>query len=483
VSVIMVSTHPWATFYLLPTRAWELAFGSLLALTGLRIDRSKALREFLAWLGVAAIVAPMFLYDAHTPFPGLAALPVCLGAVLLIATPGTSVSRLLAIGPMRAIGLASYSLYLWHWPVLAFIRYVEGPHLSASAVCMALVATAALGALSWRFVEQPFRGRARNLQFRPVAIAGGASIVCGTALAGFIWLSGGFPSRLSDEVEAFYVQDIVESRWAGGDELRPMGAVAEGVSRSFMLLGDSHGMAISGALDAAARSNGMAGWAALRSGNIPLSIEGVRSDSSWTEQVLGAALDGGVADVLLCARWYGYLESAIERQCGADASSECVASVIERCAAAIRDLSSRLASRGVRLWFLKEVPDSGIDPERSAVQAHLFGTSLPVRGVSRDEHLRRQRHVSAVLAGVEPIGVRVWDLSDPFFGDSEWGVIQDSTALYYIDGNHLSRYGAEKVLASPLQQLLAEVRALQSREALSTIDASERSSPATVPDL
>lgn len=115
VSAYQVQQAPQAAFYLSIGRGWELLVGSLIALCRSHLDKVPAT---CAWLGLAAIVASLVGYNEQMPFPGLAALLPCLGAAaIIVSAPGTMVGNFLSSSPMRGIGLISYSLYLWHWPI------------------------------------------------------------------------------------------------------------------------------------------------------------------------------------------------------------------------------------------------------------------------------------------------------------------------------------------------------------------------------
>ena len=163
-------------FYLLPMRAWELGAGALLAAAGSReLVRGRA-AHVVSCAGLALIGYAAMAYDATTPFPGLRALPPVLGAVLLIAAGERSaVGRVLSWRPVVLVGLMSYSLYLWHYPVLVFYRAYRLQEPS-TVVRWALVALSLLlAALSWRFVERPFR-RARPT-FRRLATVAVATLV------------------------------------------------------------------------------------------------------------------------------------------------------------------------------------------------------------------------------------------------------------------------------------------------------------------
>jgi peptidoglycan/LPS O-acetylase OafA/YrhL len=190
ISVWQVPNQPEAAFYLLPSRAWELLLGAILAEAKWQNPR-RLVSEILAFIGAILIFASILLLNKATPFPGYAALGACLGAALLIHTgkpsshqSPTLVSRLLALPPLRFIGLISYSLYLWHWPVIVFTKQVFG--FDGKAIKLAvLVACFSLAILSWRFIERPFRSHyyrfsdRQTLQFGALAmvVMGGAAVL------------------------------------------------------------------------------------------------------------------------------------------------------------------------------------------------------------------------------------------------------------------------------------------------------------------
>jgi peptidoglycan/LPS O-acetylase OafA/YrhL len=165
-SIYGTHRHPDATFYLLPSRAWELFVGALLAFVPIGwLTGSTRCKELAAALGLALILIPCVLYDQSTRFPGLAAVPPVLGTALLIWSGNTSTAglpitnRCLTWRPFVAVGLISYSLYLWHWPLLAFARSQSISPLSYIDRFQLIAASLLIGAISWRYVELPFRSR------------------------------------------------------------------------------------------------------------------------------------------------------------------------------------------------------------------------------------------------------------------------------------------------------------------------------------
>lgn len=211
-SIYATSLAPTANFFLLPTRAWELLLGSLLAVASVR-KLPSSLNGVLAFAGVAAIAVAVFGYTEATPFPGLSALLPCVGAVLIILTGrNTPVGAVLSTRPIVFIGKISYSLYLAHWPVAVFIRYatLQEPTILHAAVI--ILVSFALAFFSWKFVEMPFRvRRAAATRSRLVVLpAAAATLVVLTAIgmAG-VW-SSGFPGRFPDYLAMRSQIDAVE---------------------------------------------------------------------------------------------------------------------------------------------------------------------------------------------------------------------------------------------------------------------------------
>ncbi len=205
-------------FYLLPTRIWEFAIGGILGLAGEAFyKRLHRLGEVLAVVGVSLIAYTIFAFDHQTPFPGWAAAIPVLGATLLIAgmtaSPKSLVRRLMATKPMVAIGLLSYSWYLWHWPLLSIyrIRHMGVQDITANAVIVFVSLFLALLTFIW--VERPIRVH-RPWLFRSVRstlFAGlGISLLMATMAGGLlVWRSH------QKSTEAYRMIK------AGGDDLPP----------------------------------------------------------------------------------------------------------------------------------------------------------------------------------------------------------------------------------------------------------------------
>jgi peptidoglycan/LPS O-acetylase OafA/YrhL len=193
-ATVMLRVDAAAAFYLLPTRAWELLMGAALVFAPLPAARW---RSIAAAAGVAAMLAAVFLYDAATPFPGVAALLPCGGAALAIwaGQGGEPVTRaLFGNAPAQFFGRISYGLYLWHWPLLAVWRYAHFGALDWRAGVPLLALAVLLAWISYHVVEQPFReGRLRRVPAWAIVLAvSGTGVVAGALLI----RGGGYPQRL-----------------------------------------------------------------------------------------------------------------------------------------------------------------------------------------------------------------------------------------------------------------------------------------------
>jgi peptidoglycan/LPS O-acetylase OafA/YrhL len=201
---------PAFTFVMAPTRVWELFAGALLALGLVPTIERRGPREALSWIGLGLIGYAVIVFTESTRFPGLNALYPVIGAALLIRfARGTSVGWLLSRKILVFIGLISYSLYLWHWPIIVFSQYRLGHDLSGLETVGAIAASLLAAALSWRYVERPFRvkgmiGRRRIFQGAAGATAG-MIVLAAAGVASNGW-AGRFPpdvARLEGYANAY----------------------------------------------------------------------------------------------------------------------------------------------------------------------------------------------------------------------------------------------------------------------------------------
>ena len=179
-SLAITYVASFVAFFSLPTRAWQLAAGGLVALTAGQWHRlSPRTATLTGWAGLALILLACTRLSPATPYPGFAALLPVLGAALVIgagcAAPSQGCGRALGVRPMRAIGRVSYSWYLWHWPVLILAAPLLGHPLGLAGRLATVLISGGLAVLTLRFIENPLRFAA------PIRRSGLASLALGGA--------------------------------------------------------------------------------------------------------------------------------------------------------------------------------------------------------------------------------------------------------------------------------------------------------------
>ncbi|WP_324806769.1 acyltransferase family protein [Sphingomonas sp. LY29] len=243
------ATSPSATFYLLPTRAWELMLGAMLAVGVFSIPQRFAVPA--SAIGVAMLVSATLFITKASAFPGwIAAIPA-VGALLVIAAgEGNPVNQVIGNKYFVWVGNVSYSLYLWHWPVFAFLRHWQADTtLSVPFALLGIVLSFALAAASYRWIETPVRDR--SIPYRRVATGAAAGAVLVAAIALLPVLTAGLPQRFTPQVlalankKADFAPLAISCVDAPLDQIDQRCAIGPSGKPSFVLWGDSHAAALS----------------------------------------------------------------------------------------------------------------------------------------------------------------------------------------------------------------------------------------------
>jgi len=243
------------SFFLLPTRAWELLVGVFAAfyLKHFSYLKSHPHNQMLSLLGLSMVIYSVFSFDTGTPFPSLYTLIPTLGTCLLIlsATPKTVANRLLSFRPLVGLGLISYSTYLWHQPILAFSRHIFLGEMTAIWLVSLCIASIVMGFFSWYFIEKPFRNRkviSRNVIF----IFSILGIILFSMIGFVTHLNKGFEERLSIEeqrIAGFLDMDMTSYQRYGVCFLKPSQSYdsfsSECINGKKVIWGDSNAAALS----------------------------------------------------------------------------------------------------------------------------------------------------------------------------------------------------------------------------------------------
>jgi peptidoglycan/LPS O-acetylase OafA/YrhL len=483
VAEMMTVYAPNASFYLLPSRIWELAIGAMLALHELNGGRERVSFR-LRWaplVGLVAILACVPFMSTHHHHPGLLTLIPVAGTALIIryAGHGDIAGRWLASMPMVSIGLISYSLYLWHQPILAFGRLLRVDDAPASVKLGWILLAIVAAVVTFHLVERPTRNR-RRVGSRSIWII---AAVGGIALAGagtMLVMTKGAPGRFAPPLDAIARAEIVDEATIMQRGLGCMNYVpargpcvfrgADPSGYNLLLIGDSHARLLSGALiHRLGTSTSFASVTLLNRGGCLFLPRLVRVDDdvpSCPDSYNRARLDYALGQPRAIAVIMMRLPIVVERSRfdngtgGIEPGNAPHLSVTdgpynravddERIRAGIIGTVERLIQQGVKVVLVYPVPEMGWNIPRKLLQlarTEPEGAWLSPQqaSVSRRQYLVRSRRSYALLdaAGVHPDITRVYP--ERLFCAGTRCFSHDGTAIFYRDDNHLSRTGADRL--------------------------------------
>jgi peptidoglycan/LPS O-acetylase OafA/YrhL len=429
---------PSFTFYLPATRMWELLAGSIVALAMVPPIRGQAAREAAAGLGVAAVLAPMFVLTSKTPFPGLAALPTVLGTALLLHSgEGTVVGRALSARVPVAIGLISYSLYLWHWPIIVAGKYllVEAPE-GLWWLAFVLAASIAAAWLSWRFVERPFRRPGWRLRTTYALAAVGMVVMAVPAVV--VIATDGLPQRMTPAVLARVAaaRDFSPMRRQCHFEegsAKPIAAscvFGAPVPPAMAIWGDSHAVELSYAMGEVAKAEGRAVREISYSACPPVTGTALftRACRAHNQAVLDYLVADRTTRTVVLIAFYG---------------SEFITDRADF-AASLRRSVERLRAAGKTVVLVDPMPLPRMNVPSGLARYAARGVEDERLNITWASYRRTYGWVFAMLDGLAGPGVvRVHPAERLCRGDRCF--VEGPEGVYYFDGHHLSMTGARRV--------------------------------------
>lgn len=473
-SIYAVAHWPAAAFFLIPTRAWELAVGAALALGLLRPPRRQAVRNALAASGLALIVVGLLLLDRVSPFPGLNALYPCLGTAMLIHAGEKGnhlLSRyVLATKPIVLVGLVSYSLYLWHWPLLALARITQRGELSTAESVVLILVAVVLSFFTWRYVEVPFRARTPRKAPAPILVRYAAASIAACALGMATALSDGFvrfaPAPIAATEAARWDNNSLSGRclrWQSQTGALPGAECvtnADRFARRLVLWGDSHADALApGVADFAHRHERashqmtMASCPPLLGARVVGPVGDFTPCAAFNDRVMQyIATSPDIDTVVLSARWTVYAEGSrfgiddsgpltylvdgSDQAWSPESSRRVFARALARTVDAIR-------AAGKNVLIIGQVPELGI-----SIPTCLARNQLPLAGVracaiAADLVWPRIDYVSRAIDAVTAQRQRVcvFHPQRALCSATECAGTADEKILYR-DDDHLSATGA-----------------------------------------
>ncbi|MGA0530985.1 acyltransferase family protein [Hansschlegelia sp. KR7-227] len=487
-SVWAVAEKPQAAFFLAPFRVWELLLGALIALRPLPRLRFGSP---MAGLGIAMIGAAYLLYDDSVGFPGLAALLPTVGAALVIACAreGTRAAQILGAPLLVAVGRISYSLYLVHWPLIALIEYRGGDPVQGWESVAVIALSLAIAALSYVYVEQPFRRPARFGAYWRVFGAATAATAVACAVGASFDMSDGMAGQMPANVRAAFAagKDVwkdgdrcfVDTKGRSGptpDDIRSgrmcrFGAASAAARPDFVIWGDSHAASMAPAILTSAGRHGASGAFVGAGSCPPLPGYDTLDVRDRTErrchETNAAALDYVEAQrpayVFLVARWPKY---ALGSEFGNEGYffdprkiKPPVAGEDVRLEAALDATLARLRAAGVTPVLVMDTPEPGYDVPYATAR-ELLQNETPNLAPARSAVAARQARPLAILTAVAGRhGGEVIDPTPAFCDDATCRVERDGVLLY-SDEDHISLTAATELsgLYDPLFAELARRR-------------------------
>ncbi|MDR6126058.1 acyltransferase family protein [Sphingomonas sp. SORGH_AS_0438] len=439
-SAFELQSNPIGAFYLLPSRWWELAIGAVATQTPKRWLSQPSICLAVSMAGVALMVGSLILVQPEHGFPGPVLLPACIGTALFLVSGSvrlTMVHRLMAVTPARYAGLASYSLYLWHWPIIVLYKqFYLTERIGPSAALPILLLTTLLGFGSWYFIERPFRSKMSPTQL--LIRTGGLFALSGSLLSVII-INHGFPDRFSAETlrlasitgrtgqfaaPPYHCFLPVSDSLAQYDH-RCLGSVSG--KSNWLLVGDSHAaMLWNGLADNLPKINIQSAVVFGCEINLTLKADGQLCNNLMHKAMVEHVNERPPAVLVLTSRWL----------------------IVDK--TGISNLNSRLSKKGVRLLIIGPTPEYTIPVPRLMAESirrndpNLIDENISQRIWQTDSELKKL----STATGFSYISALKYMCNL----QKKCTVADKNGNLLYFDQNHLNKTGANYLVRRIISQ-------------------------------
>lgn len=456
-------------FYLLPSRAWELLFGSLIALSAVSIE-SRLLAELFAGGGLVAILYSVTQFTSETPFPGILALIPTLGSVGIIVsstTTKTYVTRLLSLPGIVWVGLISYSLYLWHWPILVFANTIFVKLNMLQTIGLILISVI-LSWLTYLFIETPFR---KKFIFTPqtVIVFGLVSL----AAIGLLGLSLKYVDTAT-RIPAFAKNLLTES-FKTGEKFQEchdakeqgrclVGVEDENILPTFMMWGDSQAAPLLESIDRLSRERNIKGIYFSYPGCAHIigvsSVPPIEECEKTKTVAWDYIREHDIKNVLLASGWGIYTRESddgsktnlIVDEGSQDVSESESKQVFKE---HFTDMIERLYSGNRNVYILKQIPfHENLDMRKAFYSSIHAGHVVSFDSVPLSVHSEYNKFSDSLFDTLENDGLLVTlNPADILCSVKDGCSAVSAGRIIYEDGGHLNNLGA-KMLEPLIQKFL-----------------------------
>jgi peptidoglycan/LPS O-acetylase OafA/YrhL len=461
--------HEWASYYLLPSRAWQMMMGAVLAIIVIEFSVGRRLANVLAVLAALCILFPLFFYTKGTRFPGLSAFVPTFGAALIIfigsTCTGSWLTRVLSCSWIKFIGIISYSLYLWHWPIFAFLRnYQADTQLSLFFSLAGLLLSFLMAYLSWRFIESPFRDKTLFSRKAVFVVMGASSGLLVCLCLAIVFLQG-VPSRIDPQIIS--LSSVIKDAAINSpcmnkksEDIKKGNVCSLGDERvdqvSVALWGDSHSGALKNSFSLAVEEKGKKGVFLGKTGCPPIlgvlkkNISDGEECLSFNDEAFRLILsNNSIKTVFLHARWALSVEGTrymSERGVNyvlVDVENESLhltnADIVER---SLNRTLRGLLLAGKKVVIIASVPEVGFSVPKVAANNLFWGKSRDIRP-SIKAFVHRQSMTNQIFETLKasyPMVEFIYP-SDKLCDASVCHIMLEGESLYF-DTNHLSDLGS-----------------------------------------
>lgn len=454
-------------FYLPMARLWEIAIGGILAV----IERSNTKitqnwRSILTAMGLIGIATSAIALDGETQFPGFAALlPVFSVALLILSAPkeGEPYYRLLTVPPMLFFGRISYSLYLFHWPLIVFTGLYFGRDLFINEKTLIFVIAVFLSTLTWKYVEQPFRQRQGKLDWPDIRNILGVAITLILVISGASIWSNGFSSRINPEALQVEIllnksrDNILPCKEVESHKNMPNANLCSPYQKQdnidYILWGDSHAGMLQPEVSTGMHNIGMSGIYAGMADCQPLF--GVHTTkkknraecAAFAHHIFYTIKREQVSTIILASRW-ATLSSpvpspgdvSLSKKLFDDENSGASISFY----AALERTVKRITEAGTKVIIVGPVPEIDFDVPDMLTRVIDLGLNMPE--ISRIDFNKRQSIILKALRKVNELDDVIAVYPHEILCDEQHCQVAQGLHVLYQDDDHLSPEGAGLVV-------------------------------------
>lgn len=457
-SIMTSVTMPARAFFLLPWRAWELLGGALLWCLSSSLPRRASVRTGCEIAGFALIIGSIVLLNEGVIWPGWLAMVPVLGTVLILVAARQD-SILTATPVAQWLGRSSYSLYLWHWPIVVALYYLE-LQSSVGAIVAGLTLTLLLGWLSYRFIETPARARLVRLPRRAEFAAILAALLVIVVPSQVVKMLGGVPGRFSPDVQAIFAEAnngnprLMECQ---GNSKTPVGECTYGgPDLGIIVLGDSHAGAVVRAVEKALPSPSLhvLDWT-LAGCTIIAGLQKVGGEIVSCGDFVQASLEKSkwlaAAPLMILSRTNTNTDPLEAARSGAAPSHFVAAPRASHDATFFDEIREGMVSTACEfartrpVYYVRPIPEMPVNVPKSMARARIQGRDREV-SISLSEYRARHAFVWAAQdLAAKRCGVKILDPLPYLCSDGRCVGSVDGLPIYG-DDNHLNRRGADLLI-------------------------------------